>query len=119
MKKYNYSEEYMKGYERGLKDKLSSESLWEYMNLNRLLNTTDKDALERERGYKDALREKNHNKWEYITGYERGIQGKATAQAAGELINPGKVLFESDHEKKERERGFKEGHKEYTENRWL
>ncbi len=113
MNNYEYSEEYMKGYERGLKDKLSPESFFEFINLNRLLNSTDQDARDRERGYKDALREKNHKKWEYISGYERGIKGKSTPRSAGEFFNPQKALFDDDKERKERERGFNAGHKEY------
>jgi len=119
MKKYNYTDEYMKGYERGLKDKPSSESFIESISLNRLLNSTDEDSRERERGYRDALREKNYKKFDYISGYERGISGKATAQPAGEFLNPQKILFGSDNDEKERERGFKAGHEEHEEHKWL
>lgn len=119
MKKNNYSQEYLKGYERGLKDKSASESIWDYLNLDRLLNCTDEDIRERERGYRDGLREKDQKKWEYITGYDRGIKGKPTAQAAGDYLNLQKVLFASDSDEKARERGFKEGKKDFTENKWL
>jgi len=119
MKKYHYSSEYMKGYQRALKDKSDAESIWDYLNLDRLLNCSEEDIRERARGFRDGQREKNHQKWEYITGYERGLSGKSTAQATGDYLNPQKVLFAGDAEEKARERGFKEGKKEFTENKWL
>lgn len=64
MEKYQRSSEYYLGYERGIKDKTSSESFLDTISFTRLLNTTGKDERERKRGYKDGLNARYSKKWE-------------------------------------------------------
>ena len=69
MQRFNATEEYRKGYERGVKDKYSAESFMDNVSFNRLLNATCKDERERERGYKDGLRAMHYKHWEDTAEY--------------------------------------------------
>lgn len=64
MERHIRNREYYLGYERGIKDKFSSESFWDNISFNRLLNSTCADERERERGYKDGLSSRYSQKWE-------------------------------------------------------
>ena len=63
MEKFKRSKEYYIGYERGLKDKDSAESLLDTISFDRLLNSTSWEERERELGYKDGLNARFSKKW--------------------------------------------------------
>ena len=51
MEKFKRSKEYQIGFERGLKDKGSAESILDTMSFNRLLNSTSEADRDREQGF--------------------------------------------------------------------
>lgn len=118
MKSYSHSDEYLKGYKRGLRGALFSESVLEAMNLHRMLFLGNNEIKERDQGYEDGLREHDAIKWEYETGFNRGTKGKDSQLSPGEVVSFDRIFFQTNEAEHAREDGYKEGLKARDYKRW-
>jgi len=118
MRSYGHSDEYLKGYKRGIKATLFSESVMESLNLYRMLFASNNEMKDREQGYEDGLRDHDTIKWEFETGLNRGIAGKESPVGAGEVVSFDRIFFQTDDARRARESGYHEGLQARDRKRW-